>query len=395
MTNHAETLSTIQSPARKESAPMVDFNRDVVCLLGLPFDVIGMDAAVDHLRRAAGTDTRCFLSTPNLNFVTMALSDATFRDSVLHSDLSVADGMPLVWIARLLCLPVRERVSGADLFERLILQPAPPISVYFFGGPPGVAQAAAEQLNRRQQGLTCVGFDAGSFGSVDDLSTDDHLARINRSGAQFVVVALGAKKGQAWIERNRARLGAPLISHLGAVVNFVAGNVSRAPERVQAWGLEWLWRIKEQPDLWRRYWADGRQFMWLFVTRVLPYAALIRWHAITAAASSDASVAVIEDAHCVTLTLGGTWDRPQLQPLRDLIATWATSEKHELRIDMTDVRWIDSAFVALMLLAYGSLCPARRFTVWGPDSRVGRIFRFNGAEFLLDAPPADDPSPSH
>ena len=389
MTSLVDARSASGTPltaAPRSVLPRAGFQRDVVCLLGLPFDVIEMAGAVDHVRRAAAEGTRCFVSTPNLNFAVTARGDAAFRDSVLHSDLNLADGMPLVWIARLLRLPIRERVSGAGLFERLVAHPAPPVSVYFFGGPPGAAQAASDRLQAQASGVRCVGFDSVGFGSLSDISTDEHLARINRSGAQFVIVALGAQKGQAWIERNRPHLTAPLISHLGAVVNFAAGSLERAPARAQAWGLEWLWRIKEQPELWRRYWRDGRQFVFLLATRVLPYAVLIRWRGPTAHDAGGVSVSVAESPKGVTVTLkGSVWTRPTLQALRDLLTQLSATDVQQLCIVLEEVRWVDSAFVGLMLLAHGHFGRAGRFVLQGANPGVARIFRFNGAEFLLDS----------
>lgn len=96
------------------------------------------------------------------------------------------------------------------------------------------------------------------------MSAPELLAQINATGAHFLVVSLGAQKGQAWIVQNMEQLTIPVISHLGAVVNFVAGEVNRAPMWMRKVGLEWLWRIKEEPSLWRRYAADA----WL-VSRIL------------------------------------------------------------------------------------------------------------------------------
>jgi len=403
MTSQIETISTIDAlrsdcASADSSTPgmthRVDFQRDVVCLMGLPFDVTSVDGVVAHLRQAAHEGKRCFVSTPNLNFVMTARSDAAFRDSVLHSDLSLADGMPLVWIARLLGLQLRERVSGADLFEHLASHVGAPIGVYFFGGQPGAARAAAEKIGQREQGVRSVGFDPAGFGSLDDISTDDHVARINRSDAQFVVVALGAQKGQAWIERNRGRLTAPLICHLGAVVNFVAGSAKRAPTRVQALGLEWLWRIKEEPELWRRYWRDGRQFLVLLATQVLPYATLVRWHALTTRDSDDASISMVRETRGVTLKLRGAWTRQQLQPLRDALARLAASEARELCIDLKEVQWIDSAFIGLMLLARGAFVRAEHFVLRHASSRVTAILRLSGAGYLLASSPCIDHDPS-
>ena len=129
--------------------------------------------------------------------------------------------------------------------------------MYSFGGPDGVAEAAWRQLRFESKGLTCVGYESPGFGSIDEMSTEGIIQRINTSKADVLVVSLGARKGQAWIERNRRRLDVPVISHLGAVLHFVAGTVKRAPAWMQRIGLEWLWRIRQEPRLWRRYLLDG------------------------------------------------------------------------------------------------------------------------------------------
>lgn len=234
-------------------------SRNVHYLLGLPFDALTLDQAVANIRMAAQTHTPCFFSTPNLNFLIASQTNAAFRQSVVDSDLSLADGMPVVWLAKLLAIPLPERVAGSDVFEALRQpqQGGQKIKVYFFGGPPGVAQRAAEKINTENAGMVCVGYETPGFGSVEDMSSADTLEKINTSGAEFLVVALGAVKGQAWILRNRAQLKVPVVSHLGAVVNFVAGNVQRAPLWMQKTGLEWLWRVKEEPGLWARYFNDG------------------------------------------------------------------------------------------------------------------------------------------
>ena len=249
------------------AAPAVDFDREVYCVLGLPVDAVDMDGAVAAVRRAAASGRRCMVSTPNLNFLAGALSDPAFRDSVLESDLCLADGMPLVWVARALGLPIRSRVAGSDLFAALAKHPGPPLRVYFFGGPDGAAQAACERVNANAHGLRCVGFDSPGFVSIEAMSDAPRIARINGSGAQFVVAALGARKGQAWLRHNRAQLRAPVLCHLGAVVNFAAGRVRRAPAWLQRLGLEWLWRIGQEPALWRRYAGDGLALLRLMATR--------------------------------------------------------------------------------------------------------------------------------
>lgn len=112
--------------------------RRVACILGVPIDIVDMGAAVERVRHAARTRTPLFLSTPNLNFAILAQRDVAFRDSLLQSDLCIADGMPLLWVGRLLRVPLPERVAGSALLEQLRRGPADdPIKVYLFGGPDG------------------------------------------------------------------------------------------------------------------------------------------------------------------------------------------------------------------------------------------------------------------
>ncbi|HZX30856.1 MAG TPA: WecB/TagA/CpsF family glycosyltransferase [Rhodocyclaceae bacterium] len=368
-------------PWRAGTAP--DFGRDVHCLLGLPIDAVDMDQAEAAIRRAIRQKKPCFLSTPNLNFLVASQTDAEFRRSVIDSDLSVADGMPLVWVARLLGIPLPQRVPGSGLLERLRNRPGEPVKVYFFGGQEGVAEAACCTLAREQCGLACVGCTSPGFGSIPEMSTPAVIDRINKSGADFLVVALGAKKGQAWIQHNRARLTVPVVSHLGAVVNFVAGTVARAPCWMQDDGLEWLWRIRQEPALWRRYWHDGRVLAALLVTRVLPYAWFLwrrrPWYGELAGATVD----IRSDDERLLLRLHGAWARANLPLFRSCLTQDFLADK-DLRLDMENVTYVDSAFVGLLMLLHGYLARRRRrFAIDPVSPPVQRILKYGCAEFLL------------
>ncbi len=130
----------------------------------------------------------------------------------------------------------------------------------------------AQALNAKPVGLSCVGSIYPGYGTVDVMSSDEILDAINASQADFLAVALSAAKGQTWLHRNRQRLQVPIRAQLGAAINFQAGTLKRAPERVQKLGLEWLWRIKEEPNLWKRYGRDGLSLLKLLCVRVLPIA---------------------------------------------------------------------------------------------------------------------------
>jgi len=372
----------------RPNAPMrvspPDFRRHVHCLLGVPIDMVDTNDALARIRAAAVARIPCFVSTPNLNFLIACGTDAAFRDAVIQSDLSVADGMPLVWIARLLGMPIRERVAGSTLFEALRADAARPLSVYFFGGPAGAAEAACRRLNEEKRGLRCAGFHYPGMGDVEAMSADPVIAAINASGADFLVVALGARKGQAWIVRNLTRLRVPVVSHLGAVVNFVAGSVGRAPAWVQEAGLEWLWRIKEEPGLWRRYAGDGLALVRLLTTRVLPHAIHLRRHRRRFANRPDPKMDRTSHQGVLMLRLQGDWGNDQLEPLRREFAAAAATAR-EVWLDLGNVSQIDSAFVGLVLLLFGwqtKMGMRPNFVAVSPAAR--RVFRYCCAEFVLE-----------
>jgi N-acetylglucosaminyldiphosphoundecaprenol N-acetyl-beta-D-mannosaminyltransferase len=374
------TSTAMPSSAASLAPPVIDFDRDVYCIAGLPIDAIDMRSAVEKVRHAAHSRTRCVIATPNLNFVISAQTDAEFRESVIGSDLCLADGMPLVWMARLLKLPIPERVAGSELFDRLLAHAGPPVTVYFFGGPAGAGKAAAAALERRAGGLRCVGYEEAPFAPVEALSGDDTIERINRSGADFVIVALGARKGQAWIERNRGRLTAPVLCHLGAVINFAAGTVARAPRLLQVLGLEWLWRIKEEPSLWRRYSNDGLVFVEMLCRNILPRAWRLRVGVDARRLADPPTLEALREPGRTQLSLKGAWTRAGLAPLRAAL-TSAARDGNSLRIALDGVTHADSAFVAVLLLALAGGRSSGGIS--GASEQMRRILHDWGAEFLL------------
>jgi N-acetylglucosaminyldiphosphoundecaprenol N-acetyl-beta-D-mannosaminyltransferase len=382
----ADSLIVPAAAGRRE----LDLGRDVHALLGLVFDRVDLAAAADHVQRCVASGRRCFLSTPNVNFVAAAAHDAAFRGSVLRSDLSVADGFPIVLAARWMGIDLPGRVAGADLFERLQRSgrsaQRPPIKLFLFGGPPGVGAQAAARLNAQAEGFECVGHDEGGFGDIEAMSSDETIERINASGAEFVLVALGAKKGQAWIEYNRARLHAPVISHLGAVINFAAQSIERAPPWMQRSGLEWLWRIVQEPQLWRRYWDDGRMLVGTLLTRLLPWSAR-RWLRIGPRGAGQAPQFDVQpaDAGRAVIGLRGDWrdgaDQAALRlALARLLRTGARVE-----FDVSAAPAAGSALLGLLaLLDAWQVSPRAVRASTLVDGALRAELRAHGALYLLD-----------
>jgi N-acetylglucosaminyldiphosphoundecaprenol N-acetyl-beta-D-mannosaminyltransferase len=260
------------------------------------------------------------------------------------------------------------------------------MGVFMFGGAEGVAEAAGRSLNDRAGSLDYSGSLYPGFGTLDDMSSDEVMNAINSSPAGFLVVALGAAKGQSWLLRNHDRIKAPVRAHLGAVINFEAGTVQRAPSILQKLGLEWLWRIREEPHLWKRYWKDGTALVRLFATRVLPLAIQASMDKFSTKASQGLQVAVRQEYSSIVLKLSGHATAAQIDiataHFRDALANAGT----QIVVDLEDVTAVDQRFLGLLLMMRKSCDRVGAILkLIGASRSVERCFRLNEADFLLPA----------
>jgi N-acetylglucosaminyldiphosphoundecaprenol N-acetyl-beta-D-mannosaminyltransferase len=363
-----------------------DLSRDVYCILGMPIDAVEMPAVVHKIEQAAAKSTPFLISTPNLNFLVNSQRDPEFRETLLRSDLCPTDGMPLVWIAQLMGIPIKRRIAGSDIFEALKKRrdSERPLKIFFFGSTDEVAAAASKKLNETSQSVNCVGWSCPGFGTVNQLSQNEFIEEINSANADFLVAALGAKKGQLWLQENRDRLRIPVRAHLGATVNFQAGTVKRAPSVMRRLGLEWLWRIMEEPHLWRRYWHDGRVLLQLLLTRVLPLAIQTRWQRLRYRRSGcDLVIKEAQSHESVTLRFYGTATAAHVDQAAAHFRDAGKTDK-AIVVDLSEARAIDARFLGLLLMVHKQLKErAVDLRIVGVRSRLARAFRLNGAAFLL------------
>ncbi len=363
-----------------------DLSREVYCLQGMPLDAIEMPAVLKRIEAAAASAAPFVLSTPNLNFLVSCRSDPEFRESLLLSDLCPTDGMPIVWIAKLMGVPIRGRIAGSDIFEALkaTCSASQPLKVFLFGGAEGVAAAACRALNARPSGVTCVGSMYPGFGTIDELSRDDLIAAVNASHADFLVAALGARKGQLWLQRNHHRLRIPVRAHLGATINFQAGTVKRAPFLLRSSGLEWLWRIKEEPYLWRRYRSDGLMLLRLLFTRILPLTVWTRWLQLRFdRAGHDLAIDRVQHNESVILTMSGAATARHVQQAVSCFRAALITRKN-IVINLSDIRLVDARFLGLLLMLRKCLKEEEKdLKLIAASPRLQKLFHLNGAGFLL------------
>jgi len=380
---YGEPSELEEAHAVADSAVPDDLGRDVYCILGVPIDAIGMLAVLRRIEAAARRKTRLLISTPNLSIFVTSQSDRAFRESLVLSDLCTVDGMPIVWIARLVGVPIKSRTAGSDIFDALKAEvsPARSLKIFLFGGPEGAAETAARVLNSQSGGVQCVGWFYPGFCSAEEMSRDDIIDRINSSGADFLVVALGSQKGNLWLQCNHHRLRIPVRAHLGATLNFQAGTVKRAPPVMRKLGLEWLWRIKEEPYLWKRYWNDGRAMLRLLLTHVLPFAFWTWWLRRRYERREDLIITEVHGSEAIRLSLSGPANAQHVDKAIPAFRA-ATATRKQITLDFSNVRAIDARFLGLLLMLKKKLKAdgaVPEFT--GVSPLLAKIFRLGGLEF--------------
>ncbi|WP_426413252.1 WecB/TagA/CpsF family glycosyltransferase [Bradyrhizobium ganzhouense] len=376
----ARIQPSLESGRRRTDA----LSRPVFGIAGLPIDAVGIDDVLEALEAVIRERRPFLISTPNLHFLIKSLGDEAFRASLLLSDLCPADGMPIVWISRLLGVEAVRRVSGADIFD--VLRAGRPggraRSIFLFGGPGDTAHKVGKAINSEAAGLRCVGSLNPGFGSIDQLSDPAVLAAINSSGADMLAVFLNADKAQTWLLRNHHRLRPPVRAQLGATINFQAGTVRRAPAFIRDAGFEWLWRIKEEPYLWRRYLRDGLSLLRVIATSVVPFrlnAVLLRLRS----NYKDLKAQIIEQPDRTLVRLSGAATK---EHIAEAIARFRQAlDRHQpLVVDLASTSEIDPRFFGLLLLVRKELESREQSLdlVHAPPA-IARAFRLNGFNFLL------------
>lgn len=226
----------------------------------LAFDRLSLSAAVRAVLQLARRGQCAYVVTPNADHVVRAEADQEFVRICTGADLVLADGMPVVWAARWLGDPLPERVAGSDLMPALCAAAAAEgLSIYLLGGLPGEAEKAVANLRARHPTLMVAGVDCPPFGFEHDAAASRLIVeRINAVAPALVFVGVGSPKQEKWIAAHRHELRCGVLLGIGITIAFLAGTVRRAPVLMQQTGLEWLYRLVQEPRrLIRRYARDA------------------------------------------------------------------------------------------------------------------------------------------
>ena len=213
-------------------------------VLGVGFDNVTMDQAVAEGVRLMNEDGAHYVVTPNPEIVETCREDSEAMEAVRRADMVIADGIGVVYGAKILGTPLKGRVPGIECAQNLMGRMAESgKSLFLLGAKPGIADQAAEKLKVRYPGLQIAGTHDGYFKEDGPV-----LTQIRDSGADVVFVCLGAPKQEKWMLHNGEATGAHLLVGLGGCLDVFSGNVQRAPEVFQKLGLEWFYRLLKNPS---------------------------------------------------------------------------------------------------------------------------------------------------
>jgi exopolysaccharide biosynthesis WecB/TagA/CpsF family protein len=232
--------------------------RKQVRLMNVPFDAVTMPQTLDRIGRMIDSKQPHYLATANVDFLVQARRDTELRRILDDAHLVVCDGTPLVWLSKLLRRPLPERVAGSDLVPQL-LNRAERLGwrVFFLGGEPRALTQAIRNVEARHPNIQIAGSYSPPFAPLDKMDHEGICERVREAQPDLLLVSFGCPKQEKWIARNYEALGVPVSIGVGATIDFLAGTVKRAPRWMQVIGMEWIFRLAQEPRrLLRRYSTD-------------------------------------------------------------------------------------------------------------------------------------------
>lgn len=241
-------------------------------ILGVHLDNLSMQEVVEKIKHMLATHDKHFVVTPNPEFLVLAAKDKPFKDILNYADIAVADGIGLIYAAKLFKKQL-QRVTGVDLMWYVCqLAEQERKSVYFLGARDTVAQQAATVTRQEFPQLSIAGAQSGGIVDHTGMCDDDlqMIEHINQVKPDILFVAFGHGKQEKWIFKHLDKLrGVKVAIGVGGSFDFIAETIPRAPELMQRLGLEWLYRLIQEPKRWRRIYDAVIVFPYLVIKEKL------------------------------------------------------------------------------------------------------------------------------
>lgn len=233
-------------------------------LMNTEIDNLTMDETLDAIDSLIKEDNCSYVVTPNVDHIVQLEKDEELKRVYENASLILTDGKPLIWISNWYKTPIKEKISGSDLFPRVCdLAAKIGYTMYLLGAAEGVADKAAKNLMDKYKGLNIVGTYSPPFGFEKDKVELKKIERqIQEVHPDILIVGLGCPKQEKYMYHHCKELDVPISFGLGASIDFEAGNIKRAPRWMSEHGLEWLYRITQDPKrLAKRYLVDDMKII--------------------------------------------------------------------------------------------------------------------------------------
>lgn len=232
--------------------------------LNTQIDNITMQEAINRIDELVIANKNSYVVTPNVDHIVKLETDTELKKIYKDADLILTDGMPLIWISKLKFTPIKEKISGSDLFPRVCeLAAHKGYKIFLLGAAEGVAKIAAKNLVDKYHGLNVVGTYSPSYGFENNEEEINYIINlINKCSPDILAVGLGAPKQEKFIYKYKDELKVPVSLAIGASIDFEAGKIKRAPLYMQKSGLEWLYRLCKEPRrMFKRYLIDDMKII--------------------------------------------------------------------------------------------------------------------------------------
>jgi N-acetylglucosaminyldiphosphoundecaprenol N-acetyl-beta-D-mannosaminyltransferase len=362
-------LITFPTAALAPSFPLASAPRWPVPILGVPLDPVTIDEALARIAAMVASRESHYVVTPNVDFLVQSRRNPELHRILCEADLVLCDGQPLVWASRLLGNALPERVAGSDLAPRLIAQ-AERMGhrLFLLGATPESNAEAVAKLQKRHPRLEIAGSFAPPFKPLDQMDHEEILCRVRAAEADILFVSFGCPKQEQWIAMHYKQLEVPVCIGVGATIDFLAGRVRRAPLWMQRSGLEWTYRLLQEPRrLFRRYLTD----LCCFGPDLLAqgYAHLSGGWRHTGAIETVSSA-----PECLEMRATGTLDRTLLEQPGN---AWAplSEGRCDCRLDVRGVNFIDDYAAAALTVWHRRLRRAGHRLVLVASERTQRLLR--------------------
>jgi N-acetylglucosaminyldiphosphoundecaprenol N-acetyl-beta-D-mannosaminyltransferase len=342
-----------------------------IAILGVTFDNMSLAGTLARIEEMIAAREPCYIVTANVDFLVQARRDAELRRVLLDAHLVLCDGMPLVWTSRLLGNALAERVAGSDLAPQLIRVAAKKnYRLFFLGATPKANEQAIANVRAQFPNANIAGHFSPPFRPLPEMDNEQIRQKILAARPDILFVAFGCPKAEKWMARHHQSLGVPVMIGVGGTIDFLAGWVKRAPPWMQRAGVEWMYRLWQEPRrLFRRYVTD----LWHFIPAM---AAQCWWMK-----KSRASRARPGDPFRLT-GLQPAWLRIRAPERLDADAAhrgkwiWNGLGSRHCLLDLAGVKFIDSTGVGLLLQLRRKIqATGRRLVLLAPSGAVQQALK--------------------